>query len=196
MKTMKTISGVAAAVAMLGLSAIAQAEECTKLADDIEEVAFDYGCYFGEYNLLVENYYPDGSSRAGEWNYAPIWQWKGGKNGDGCKVHLGLISQLYVPHGSPPKGQGNGKGYRDAKGAANALRDGKPEDAYYHLQNVIDTIDNAAKLNEDLEVEVYFGGNLVTVRADYFEGRLRQFAVDTQELIYDPDTEEVLCSVQ
>ena len=191
MKTKKTISGVAAAVAMLGLSGIAQAEECSAIADDIVEKAFEYGCNYGEFY-----FYDAGLAREGEWEWDSIWQWKGGKNGDGCKVHLGLISQLYVPHGSPPKGKGNGKGYRDAKGAANALRDEKPVDAYYHLQNVIDTIDNAAKLNEDLEVEVYFGGNLVTVRADDFEDRLRQFAVDTQELIYAPDTEEVLCSVQ
>jgi hypothetical protein len=187
----KKIGGsLAVATAMLSLSAIAQAEECSAIADDIVEKAFEYGCNYGEFH-----FYDTGLAREGEWTWDSVWQWKG-KNGDGCKVHLGLISQLYVPQGSPPKGKGNGKGYRDAKGAANALRDEKPVDAYYHLQNVIDTIDNAAKLNEDLEVEVSYGGVPVMVRADYFEDRLRQFAVDTQELIYNPDTEEVLCSVQ
>ena len=55
MKTKKIIGGVAAAVAMLGLSAIAQAEECAVVADDIEEVAFEYGCSYGEFIFFEDS---------------------------------------------------------------------------------------------------------------------------------------------
>lgn len=183
----KKIGGsLAVAIVMLSLSAFAQAEECSVVAQDIEDEAFTYGCDYGEYVFLVTN--EDGTTRTGDWRWDSIWQFKGTR-GDGCKVHLGLISQLYVPHGSPPKGKGSSKnnGYRDAQGAANALRDNKPEDALHHLQNVIDTIDNSAKLNLELKRKVYIGPVLTEVRADYFAGLLREFAEAAKLRIYNPD---------
>ena len=194
MKTMKTGGRLTAIAAMLSLSALAQAEECAAIADDIEDMAFYHICNWGDEAYTVIDKKPDGTIRTGEWGWDAIWQWKG-KGELGCKIHYSIASQLYVPHGSPPKNKGSSKnnGYRQAQGAAAALRDNKLESALLHLQNVIDTIDNSAKLNPDFR-ETTVPGIPAPVGADYFAGELRQFAVAAKARVLDPVTGE-FCSV-
>ena len=177
----KQAGGIVAAIAVLGWTSIAQADHlCADQADRIEMEAYKIACAnSAEYSIT-----------GATWNYKPIWQFQGTK-GDGCKVHLGIASQLYVKHKKPPLGQGRSKtAYRDAKGAANALRDHKFEDALLHLQNVVDTIESSARLNTDPE-----WGELDGKTAAAWAEHFRTFAANMKLEILDPDTGEG-CSVE
>jgi len=106
----------------------------------------------------------------------PIWQFGKTKRDtglendgisyeSGCEVHSSLAAQLYVAHdpNSPPTNKGSKNGFREAKGAANSLFDGKFEDALMHLDNFITAIDadpttdaleqGSAKLSSDPNAE-------------------------------------------
>jgi hypothetical protein len=121
-----------AAMAILALSAPAMAGDCTDVAYAIKAASTNLICGDADAN----------------WTGPAIWQWKG-KGELGCAVHEKLAKQLFVLHDEPPLGRGKGKGFRLAKGAANALLDHKYEDALLHLQNFWDTIEYNAKLNSD-----------------------------------------------
>ena len=177
----KRAGGIAAAIAVLGWTGIAQADHlCADQADRIEMKANMIGCANSD----------DYSTLTGTWDWDPIWQFKGG-NDDGCKVHLGIASQLYVKHNKPQFGQGRSKtAYRDAKGAANALRDHKFENALLHLQNVVDTIESSARLNSDPDWGVFKGKTAAGWAKD-----IRTFAETIKLEIFDPDTGKG-CSVK
>lgn len=130
MSIKKLCGSVVAAMGMLVLSAPAMAGDCTDVA---------YAIKTASSNLICS---------ADGWTGDPIWQWKG-KGDLGCAVHEKLAKQLFVPHDDPPADRGKGKGFRLAQGAANALLDGKYEDALLHLQTFWDTIEYNAKLNSD-----------------------------------------------
>ena len=130
----KKMSGsLVAAISVLALSGPALAGDCTEVADAVEAAAI---------NLICTT---DGGITG--WTGDNIWQWKG-KGELGCAVHAKLAKQLYVPFDAskPPPKKG---GKNDGKGAANALRDHKYEDALLHLQNFWDTIEYNARLNSD-----------------------------------------------
>ena len=150
MKTKKTISGVAAAVAMLGLSSAAVADHeatcAAGLADMIKQTAAALACddaaTFKTLGYL------------GEWSvHDPLWQRQAGKlkKADeidrdiaGCEVHAKLATKLYAERpddGSPPPR--NKKNSNDTRGAANALDPAnlKFETAVAALQSFKETID-------------------------------------------------------
>lgn len=134
MKTKKYISGVAAAVAMLGLSGVANAEHGASCVQDknlvrmIKATAFGLACE-SSYETLG---YPVTDIKP--WpSMNPLWQRqtgklkKGGASADdlakaGCEVHEKLVAKLWVPRlddSSPPPR--NKKGSNNASGAANAI---------------------------------------------------------------------------
>lgn len=178
----KQAGGIAAVIAVLGWTGIAQADHlCAAEAKEIREAASAIACSYGDY-----------ATSGGEWNNQAIWQF--GKDGDGCKVHQGIAQQLFDRHGRPPKYKGeNRSGSKDnplrfAKGAAAALLDHKFEEALLHLQNVVDTIDSAARLNTEF-------GKLDGKDAADWALSVRNFAANMKLAIYDPDT-GTGCSVQ
>ena len=134
MNTKKITGGLAAAVAMLGLSgaAVADHDDCAGVADKI----------------IMKTSWLLCDDNGGQYDFDPIWQFQG-KKGNGCEVHFKLAKQLYVPHDDPPKDRGKGKGFRLAQGAANSILDHNYESAILHLQNFQETIESSAKLNPD-----------------------------------------------
>jgi hypothetical protein len=137
MKTYK-IGGVAAALTLLLVGSVAQADHDACLAE-AEEIVMKTSW------LVCDDF-------GGKYVYDPIWQFKG-KKGNGCEVHSKLAKQLYVLHDDPPRDRGKGKGFRLAQGAANSILDHKFEDAILHLQNFQNTIEESAKLNPDTDAE-------------------------------------------
>ena len=131
----------------------------------------------------------------GQWTHDAIWQSgkakKRNTTADNCDIQLKLAKQLYVPHDEPPIGRGKGKGNNTAQGAAGALDDHKFEDAMLHLQNFVDTIDNAAKLNPDFNpVPVRNAdGDIIAYRdAAWYAAAFRDFAASMKLRIFNPDT--------
>jgi len=126
-------ASLAVAVSFLAFSMNAVAGDCVAQADAIKNEFVN--------KLLC-------TADGGWWYDIPIWQYQG-KKGDGCVVHGKLAKLLYVPHvdSEPPTNKGWKNGFRDAKGAANSLYDGKFAEAVLTLQQFIDTIENDAKPN-------------------------------------------------
>jgi len=183
--TIKKIGGtLAVVIATLTFSTATLAHECEAESEKIKMLASWLIC----------------AKDNGTWEYDAIWQSgkaskKKNPDGDNCDVQFNLAKQLYVPHDEPPKGRGKGKGNNTAQGAAGALDDHKFEDAMLHLQNFVDTIDNAAKLNLDFRpVEKLVDGKIVYRDAAWFADAFRRFAANMKLQIFDPE-DETGCSV-
>jgi hypothetical protein len=159
MKTMKMTGGLAAAVAMLGLSGAAIAdhgESCVndyKLVRAIKATALGLACESSYetlgYPVTDIVAWPSGN---------PLWQRQAGKlrkkGGDpaaaGCEVHEKLVAKLWVPRpddtdSRPPR---NKKGSNNASGAANAIdpllhEDLKFETAVNALESFKSSIDSS-----------------------------------------------------
>ena len=176
--TIKKIGGtLAVVIATLTFSTATLAHECEAESEKIKMLASWLIC----------------DDDSGTWNYDAIWQsGKASKKkiavGDNCDIQFKLAKQLYVPHDEPPKGRGKGNGNNTAQGAAGALDDHKFEDALLHLQNFVDTIDNAAKLNPEFTpVEKIIDGESVFRDAAWFANAFRDFAANMKLQIFNPD---------
>lgn len=178
--TIKKIGGtLAVVIATLTFSTATLAHECSIESEKIKMHASWLIC----------------ARDGGSWEYDAIWQSgkaskkKNAVGDDNCDIQFKLAKQLYVPHDEPPKGRGNGNGNNTAQGAAGALDDHKFEDALLHLQNFVDTIDNAAKLNPDFEpiVKTLSDGTIVIKDAAWFADAFKRFAANMKLQIFNPD---------
>lgn len=188
MKLKRISGGVAAAVAMLSLSAAANADHeascAAVLSDMIKQSAVALACNDGAtFDTL---------GYSGTWPTAnPLWQFRGGKlknaseeerDAAGCVVHSKLATKLYAirpDDGSPPPR--NKKNSNDTRGAANALDPAnlKFETAVAALESFRDSIDASVPNADSANFPAFpDGSNLSPTQAEWAQF-LKDWADDT-----------------
>ena len=153
MKTKKTISGVAAAAAMLSLSGAALADHEASCAEDLSNMVKQSAAALA----CADGPTFDTLGYSGTWPAAnPLWQRKSGKlkrrgateeqlDAAGCEAHASLAGGLYTisaDDGRPPRGKKNKKPSSGVVDALNPL-DPNFEEAVIELLAFKESVDSS-----------------------------------------------------